>query len=87
MSKEVTKSCLNIYSFLMETLLVLTNFTIGRERYRYDSDSSSYSDTIKRGSKATDSILSSYGNYSWDSLKSANSDLLNQTLDNLLKDL
>lgn len=59
----------------------------GRERYRYDSDSSSYSDTIKRGSQATDSILSSYGNYSWDSLKSANSDLLSKTLDNLLKDL
>ena len=58
----------------------------GRERYNDDADSS-YSDVVKRGSSATDSLLSSYGSYSWDSLKSANSDLLNQTLDDLLKDL
>lgn len=58
----------------------------GRERYNDDTDSG-YSDVVKRGSSATDNPLSSYGNYSWDSLKSANSDLLNQTLDNLLKDL
>lgn len=58
----------------------------GRERYG-DGTGSSYSDVAKRGSSATDNLLSSYGNYSWDSLKRANSDLLNQTLDNLLKDL
>ena len=58
----------------------------GRERYN-DDTYSSYRDVVKRGSSATDNLLSSYGSYSWDSLKSSNSDLLNQTLDDLLKDL
>lgn len=43
--------------------------------------------TVKKGTASVDSMMSSYGNYSWDSLKKANSDLLNQSLDDLLKGL
>ena len=58
----------------------------GKARYGHDDDYST-SNSVKRGSDAVNSYMSSYGNYDYSSLQKANSDLLNKTLDELLKGL
>lgn len=57
----------------------------GKERY--DGNNGCSSSTIQRGSSFVDSYTSSYGNYSYESLMKANSELLKKTIEGTLKDL
>jgi hypothetical protein len=56
-------------------------------KHHKEDNGQAVNNVVERGSSVTDSLLSSYGDYNWNSLKQANSDLLNQTLNELLKGL